>query len=365
MCKKPVRGPYRGDVYWPINTAVIFPETVEAPYFSEFRSRNYPEFRTYRYGDDDGDGDYHGTRYDPIKQLHGSKLECTFTITGNGLRTRTRSGNQIELYYLEKPLTDVTGPNRSIANATGGRTAQCWRGPAIAVKVVTPVTSPPQYLSMNLLDLRDVLDQLCAFPAVNISDMANPPWAAAPKVEVTAVRINSPGDQSLGRPKFEMVNIRGDDRACSAPITAISQLVQLPLRVSRCCTPYDRQYEVGPRTLNNPDATFLNMGVDPAGSWGFVGLDWIDPAGTVIVVRADGAPLSPQHLEAMCHWCLFVLKPLFDDSRAMGLHPEKPMDKDLVLARITKSEFERFYVGFDEWQGSVNDSWTKAQWPFC
>lgn len=352
ICKKPV--PVRYDPYGrcPNNyTAVIFPENEQALRYIEFSGRD----RYSGYGDD---------YYHPARQLLGSKFPPTFTITSNVLRTRSRSGDQIELYYLAKTSTDIE-LNRSIAYATGGRVVQLWRGPVIAVKLATPVSSPPQYLNMNALDLRDVVDQLCAFPVVNISDMTNPWTAPAPKVEVTAVRINCPGDQSLGRPKFELLNIRGDHAACSAPITAISQLVQFPLRVIRCSASYDSQFDVGPHTLNNPDATFLNIGVNPASSWGFVGLDWIDPAGTVIVVRADGAPLSPQHLEAMCHWCLFVLKPLFDDSRSMGLHPEVPMSKDLVLARIGKSEFERFYVGFDEWKGSVDDCWKKAQWPFC
>lgn len=360
ICKKPVPISYRGNVYWPINIAVDFPEA-QTPCFREFRSRNYDNYRGYPF--EDGYEDYNDGRYDPAQQLLGSKLVPTFTITGNVLRSRSRSGNQLELYYLQKPATGGTALNRSIASVTAGRATHPWRGPAIAVKVATPVDSPPQYLDMDMLDLRDVIDQLCAFPAVNISDPTTTPSAA--KVEVSAVRINCPGDQALGRPKFEAINILASHSACSAPITGISQLVQFPLRVMRYSAAYTLQSDSVPGILENPDATFLNMGVDPAGAWGFVGLTWVDPAATVIVVRADGAPLDPQHVEAMCHWCLFVLKPLFDDSRAMGLHPEMPVGRDLVLARITKCEFERFYVGYDEWKGSSHRGWKKALWPFC
>lgn len=302
-------------------------------------------------------------QYDPVKQLLDCKLDCTFTITGNVLRSRSRSGHQIELYSLGTRSTSGIKLNSSIAHATSGVVAKRWHGPAMAIKVATPVSSPPEYLDMTMLDLRDVIDQLCVFPDLDINDATITP--IAPKIEVSAVRINCPSDQALGRHKFEALNILASHAACSAPITGISQLVQFPLRVMRCSAPDTRQFDSIPSALDNPDATFLNIGVDPAGSWGFVGLDWIDPAATVIVVRADGAPLSVQHVEAMCHWCLFVLKPLFDDSRGMGLHPEAPVQKDVVLSRITKSEFERFYVGFDEWKGSGYHGWKKAQWPFC
>lgn len=361
ICKKLVPIGYRNNVFWPINIAVVFPEANRAPSFTEFRSRNHSSHRTYHY--EDQYSNYDDGRYHPAQQLLGSQIRPTFTITGNVLRSRSRSGNQLELYYLEGPSTGGTALNRSIASVTAGRATQPWRGPAIAVKVATPVATPPQYLNMDMLDLRDIIDQLCAFPAVDISDPSTTPAAA--KIEVSAVRINCPGDQALGRPKFEALNIRASHAACSAPITAISQRAEFPLRVIRCSAAYTHQFDSVPSMVDNPDATFLNMGVDPEGAWGFVGLAWVDPAATVIVVRADGAPLETQHVEAMCHWCLFVLKPLFDDSRAMGLHPEAPVGRDVVLGRITKSEFERFYVGFDEWKGSGSRGWKKALWPFC
>lgn len=115
--------------------------------------------------------------------------------------------------------------------------------------------------------------------------------------------------------------------------------------------------------MDNPAATYLQMGVDPATDWGFVGLDWVDPAGSVVVVRDGGEELNPQHVEALCHWCLFVLRPLFQDSMGMGMDPENPMEKERVLGRLVKTEWECFYRGFDEWKGGLDKEWKKRIWP--
>lgn len=79
------------------------------------------------------------------------------------------------------------------------------------------------------------------------------------------------------------------------------------------------------------------------------------------MVRTDGTPLSVQHLEALCRWCLFMSKRMFDNSGWMGLHPEKPMKKEVVLGRISRVDFETFNVGFDHWKGTVDAGWIKAQ----
>lgn len=83
------------------------------------------------------------------------------------------------------------------------------------------------------------------------------------------------------------------------------------------------------------------------------------------MVREGGEGLDPQHVEALCHWCLFTLKPLFDDSLGRGRYPTAPLGKQEVLARVARRDFENFYVGFDALRRIVDPGWKKDIWPFC
>lgn len=224
----------------------------------------------------------------------------------------------------------------------------------------------PQYRDMDMVDFRDIVDLLCTYPATDINDMTSSIAAAVatPKLEVFAVRINCPGDQALGRAPFEQVRLRADDPACRAPVTAISRLIQFPVRVSRCLPPHAAGFNVESHVVVNPAATDLHIGVNPATDWGFVGLEWVDPAGSVFVVRDGGRDLHPEHVEALCYWCLYVLRPLFRESMGMGRDPQNPMDKEKVLGRIEQTEWMCFYRGFDEWKGTVEKTWRTRIWPW-
>lgn len=345
-----------------------------ANYDDERGDHEYPDPSQDRNQDDKYPDFIRYDEFHPARQILGVMQRVgALTMTGNALRSRPRSNHTIVLFYSATSRADGSGLNRSILAATNGRVVQNWHGSVLAVKVAAPGFPVPEtsgdsryptYLPVNMEDLRDVVDFLSTYPAVNISDMSTIPSAASPKSEVPAIRINCPGDQALGRPKFEALKIRADDAACRAPVTGISRLIDLPLRVYRVTSPFPPGYDHSAYDIDNLAATYLNMGVDMASGWGFVGLDWVDSAGSVIVVREGGKPLSTQHLEALCHWCLFVLKPLFEDSMGMGRHPGPPVEKSEVLARVTRREFVDFYEGFDEWKGGSDPEWKKGQWLF-
>lgn len=352
----------------PIFHGVLFPASETNPCWVAYRG-NYAAGE----GRDRNGGNYCANPPHPAVQLL-HHFRAPLAMTSNVLRSRSRPSNTLELYFT------TTGPgpgysvNRSVLTATNRRSAQIWYGPLLAVKVATPVATyidgvlvphqriVPQYLDMDMIDFRDIVDLLYTYTALDINDMTNTTGVAVstPKHEVSGVRINCPGDQALGRPRFEVVLIRATDAACRAPVSPISRLVQFPVRVSRCLP----SHTAGPsHDLVNPAATDLMMGVDPAREWGFAGAEWVDPAGSVVVVREGGEPLHPQIVEALCHWCVSVLRPLFQDSLGMGREPENPMPKETVLARIVKREWECFYTGFDEWKGSVQNTWVKEIWP--
>lgn len=309
-------------------------------------------------------GGYYSNPPHPATQ-HLSHLGSPVTITGNALRSRTRTLDKLELYATKNVPSRECTPNLSVLSVTNQRPARGWYGSILAVKVSLSATTTPQYRNMDMVDFRDIVDLLCTHPATDINDMSSLIAAAVatPKFEVSAVRINCRGDQALGRAPFERVQLRADDPACRASVTAISRLIQFPVRVSRCLPPHATGFDAESHQVVNPAATDLHIGVDPATDWGFVGLEWVDPAGSVLVVRDGGKELHPQHVEALCHWCLYVLRPLFQDSMGMGTDPLDPMDKEKVLARIEKREWECFYRGFDEWKGGAGGPWVKRMWP--
>lgn len=346
----------------PCFQGVLYPAIGCKPSWVIYRG-NYPR----RYIDECGN--YYRDSPHPATQLL-RHLGSPWIITGNALRSRTRTLDKLELYATtttNRPTTEYP-LNLSVLSVTNQRPAQNWCGPLLVVKVSLkemPRYTAPQYQDIDMVDFRDITDFLCTYPTININDMTSSIAAAVstPKLEVSAIRINCPGDQALGRPNFERVTLRLDDPACRAPVTAISQRIEFPVRVSQCRPPHATQFDASSHGVINLAATDLNMGVDPTKDWGFVGPEWLDPAGSVFVVRDDGKPLHPQHVEALCHWCLYVLRPLFADSMGMGADPLDPMDRERVLARVDKREWQCFYRGFDEWKGANRQVWTKGMWP--
>jgi hypothetical protein len=67
--------------------------------------------------------------------------------------------------------------------------------------------------------------------------------------------------------------------------------------------------------------------------WGWASQKWQNSVGSVIVVRQDKKPLSPLHVEALCNYCRYEIRPLL--AHSIGEYdPEESISKDTVLAMI-------------------------------
>lgn len=44
--------------------------------------------------------------------------------------------------------------------------------------------------------------------------------------------------------------------------------------------------------------------------WGWASQQWQNNVGSTIVVRQDGKPLLPRHVEALCNYCRYEIRPL-------------------------------------------------------
>lgn len=334
-------------------------------------------------------------------------------IWGNYIRSRPRH-DQIMVFMRDTCLIDGSKPNSSIAALiTDSKGFYSWRGGMLAMKLPTLKIDPGRYTHMNMVDFRDVVDLFRSYGSdVNMSDEGcnqqhkgpvspldetlkresnptqknlNKPATQASsssvaetlnnlsledEKEVLGVRINCCGDRKSGRAQFEPIKVLITDPVWTEPIPGISKLVGLPIRVRRIPS------EVGAANKSkrrkkptfdeaNQAATFLHMNVNPnAKDWGWASpFEWQMPTGSVVVVHANKKDLLPQHVEALCHLCQYVMQPVFEDSIGAGLHPENPIPKRDVLRRLTPREFELFYSGFTSWKRDNDPKYREVNLP--
>jgi len=91
-----------------------------------------------------------------------------------------------------------------------------------------------------------------------------------------------------------------------------------------------------------------------------VPLRWQEPAGTVLVVRQDKKPLAPLHMEALCRYCRYEIRPLL--AHTIGEYsPDEPLDKKLVLDMICRPTFSIWWYKLTEEKYRNNE---KADIPF-
>ncbi|KAF8847174.1 hypothetical protein BDZ45DRAFT_607838 [Acephala macrosclerotiorum] len=158
---------------------------------------------------------------------------------------------------------------------------------------------------------------------------------------VKGVKINCIGDREMfNKPHFEAVNISSIDPIFSDYDTSdIVKRIGLPIFTLR------RPLNLSP--FNNQDATFLHLCCDLKADFdlcaetlgcGWASKQWQNNVGSTVVVRQDKKPLSTLHVEALCRYCCYEIRPLL--AHSMGEHaPEEPMTTDAVLAMICRPTF--------------------------
>ncbi|KAI5847021.1 hypothetical protein DFP73DRAFT_543806 [Morchella snyderi] len=336
---------------------ILFPDDSKAPRFVWVPTK-------WTVGVDDGIG-FEKPEFEKFGVSTRSSL-----ITGNNLRSRNLQ-NKLHVHYRDTFLIDESKLNQSIVVVTGGTAGHKWGGPLLAMKLPGLSIDPRRYRDIDTVDFRDVVDFICSYPDHNLSDMSlvkKPTANVRPHRQYTGVRINCRSDQDIGgRPKFEPIKLPIDHPVFQAPVSSISKCIELPIRIVRC-TPGETSRKSTSRegyNATNQAATFLHLVADSNSSqWGWAPMEWQCPAGSVIVVHGDAKPILPQHIEALCHFCQYVLQPLFEDSLGGGMHPESPMKKSEVLQVITRRRFEIFYIGYENWKRDNDPNYTVCTFPY-
>jgi hypothetical protein len=278
---------------------------------------------------DPKDEEYFG--HPKLEAYHGD-TGSTLSLNYNVVRNRHLHGH-LDIRHRDTLLTDGSKLNQGIIMVTKGKAEHTWAGPIIAMKY-----SPEDYVDIDMGDFRDVVDYFVP---------CNP---TAPKSQrvVKAVRINCLGDVTKsGRRKFEAVDLPVN-RTGKYPMPPLSKQVGMPLELVKVSPP--GSWGNDSCLLQNQAVTFLYLDIDPKScSWGWAPLYWQDSVGSVIVARADGEDLHPFRVAALCHFCQYVLQPMFEDSIGGGMDPENPISKEEVMHRMSPKSFELFCAGWQSY----------------
>jgi hypothetical protein len=249
----------------------------------------------------------------------------------------------IDVLYRDTFLVDGSVVNESIAGITSTVPGQHhdWRGPFVAYGKRGRDMDSPHARDLDMHDFRHVVDFLFIY-STNLALDIPQSTPQGNDVKVRGVKINCDSDcRKHKKPKYEAVDVPLTDPIFAKHDTSdIADRIGLPIFTRRCQTEVSEDYV-------NQDATFLHLCCDPTAKfdsdsgivgWAFAPMRWQDPAGTVLVVRQDKKPLAPLHMEALCRYCRYEIRPLL--AHTIGEYaPDKPLDKKLVLDMICRPTF--------------------------
>lgn len=265
---------------------------------------------------------------------------------------KRRLSDTIYICHRDTFLVDGSKANNSITGITAITPGQKhdWRGPIIAYGKVGLGTDQTTCRDLDMSEFRHITDYFLSY---NSNPTAAPQQSIG--IKIKGVKINCIGDQTmLNKPHFEAVEVSSTDLIFSEHDTSdIAKCIDLPIFTRRCPpnpgwanNPDNKLFE-NQSPSNNQDATFLHLCCDPKANfdlhtgkmgWGWASMQWQNSVGSTIVVRQDKKPLSPLHVEALCKYCRYEIRPLL--AHSIGEYaPEEPMEKDAVLAMICRPTF--------------------------
>ena len=201
---------------------------------------------------------------------------------------------------------------------------------------------------------------------------------------IRGVNIASKEDQHfLGMVKFSRVDIPANHPIFNMKPTSISGYMKLPLLVSKHGnSPMEwlrQQDKLGFNPLQNRTALFLNFEADPrSNKWGFTDLrEWDRDIGSVVVVRQDKKDITPQQVEALCHFCQHELRgPMERLEESLGVGDDYGDEGGLPNTQVREREkfvkenmcqekFEEFFRKFKRDKLAAEDgSWERAVSPY-
>ena len=87
--------------------------------------------------------------------------------------------------------------------------------------------------------------------------------------------------------------------------------------------------------------------------------------GSKLVMRKDGVNLLPQHLEALCHFCLYLLQESCGDAGRLSSKAHKyERQKKMFKKMATKRGFKEFWEEYRDEKALQDERWMKLPSPY-
>lgn len=253
-------------------------------------------------------------------------------------RRKKEMRNSLRLVFQAKNREDGMQPNESIQMAVGKLRLCIWRGPVVVMR--NREKDPDLYDDITLQDYRQAIDHFFYYKLDMGYDGEKDIKGCTKKMQ--GVRINCLGDRyHYKMEKYTPVEVPGEHPVCEAPIALMSLRMGIALQVmSYPLNPkWKGTWIHGEYASDNQSATFMHLHTKPtSGWWGFAPPPWIDNVGSVVVVRLDRLPLTPEQIMALCDFFQFEMGQYFEDSMGGG---DVHRTKEQVLEFLTRERFER------------------------
>ena len=273
-------------------------------------------------------------------------------------------GHTIEVICRDAFLGDGSKTNQSIVHVTRGAMVHDWRGPIVVLHQPGTYLDLPCYEDVTIADFRHAVDYFSSHgsrPVPDLQDLTIRDYS-----KIVGIKVTCLGDQEvLGLEPYVAVGVPRDHPVfLSSNPTAISKLIEFPVLVWKYLP--DRAWkdnrDIDP--YQNRAATFLRFDADPESkTWGWAPFpEWQNEVGGVLVVRQDKKDLTSYQVEALCHFCLFRMQPLFEDSLGGG---SVERTREEVMGFMNRNSFTSFFEEYRKERAEQDSAWATAKSPYA
>ncbi|KAK2758749.1 hypothetical protein FQN54_003439 [Arachnomyces sp. PD_36] len=287
----------------------------------------------------------------------GEKIETPHAAEYLGGRIRAPDSRVVQYNYRRKramknSLTilfygDSVLPCETIGMVAGREARHPWKGNIVVLRNRGNEVEPSHYEDITLEDFRHAMDHLVWYKEGASDNEEGEQTLAMRKMQ--GVRINCLGDRyHFKREKYEAVDVPGEHPVFITDISPMSEIMGIPLQaMSYPLNPkWKDTFVNGEGANDNQSATFMFLDTKPNSSWwGFAPPKWQNRVGSVVVVRHDGIPLTPEQAMCLCDFFQFEMNQYFEDSTGAGYQQRT---KEQVLGFLNRKRFEHSWKEMKE-----------------
>jgi hypothetical protein len=302
--------------------------------------------------------------YPEVGEHLGRKVSIpeVMSVRYNNRRKREMS-NSLRLMFRAGSVDNGLQPNESIALATGRKPRQKWNGPVVVLRNQGNKVDPSHYDDITLHDYRQAIDHLFWFKTDTTDKELNHNMK-----KTQGVRINCVGDCSHFKVgKYVSVEVPGEHLVYRVQMAPMSIRMGIPLQVMSY--PLNPKWKDTFGAWDSPSATYMYLVTEPSSPlFGFAPAKWQTKVGSVLVVRVDRIPLTPEQTHSLCEFFQFEMSPYFEDALGVGYTMRT---KEQALGFLTRKRFQSSFnelrgmmvsVGYLNWSAESKSPYEMDEW---